>query len=213
MPSPRSSAPIPPRQKSSSSRRHAARPMIWSARSRRTVRRDLRADALRIHGAGGPPGGDESGRGAACVPVTQAGAEAAATRAVFDAVVAGELDYFGPVAKLPGFPEGARADAARASAGGHRRRRISRLDAPGRRRPRETARSRRGAVRQVGGHRPRDAVQHRGGACGAHGSARRAGSDCRVVFLDVPLDSRAEADFARAIIEQVGERAGDRAGR
>jgi hypothetical protein len=36
-------------------------------------------------------------------PVTQAGAEAAAMRAAFDAILAHELDYFGPVARLPGF--------------------------------------------------------------------------------------------------------------
>ena len=39
------------------------------------------------------------------VPGTQAGAEAIAARAVFDAVAANELDYFGPVASMPGFPK------------------------------------------------------------------------------------------------------------
>ncbi|MEK7862168.1 MAG: PD-(D/E)XK nuclease family protein, partial [Chloroflexota bacterium] len=38
-------------------------------------------------------------------PGTQAGAEAIAARAVFDAVAAGELAYFLPVAKMPGFPK------------------------------------------------------------------------------------------------------------
>src|SRR5687767_1548899 len=43
--------------------------------------------------------------GARRVPGTQAGAEATAARAVFDAVTAGELEYFAPVAGMPGFPK------------------------------------------------------------------------------------------------------------
>ena len=43
--------------------------------------------------------------GARHVAGTQAGAEAAAARAVFDAVAAGALEYFGPVARMPGFPK------------------------------------------------------------------------------------------------------------
>jgi ATP-dependent helicase/nuclease subunit B len=38
------------------------------------------------------------------VPSTRAGAEATAARAVFDAVAAGDLEYFAPVALMPGFP-------------------------------------------------------------------------------------------------------------
>ena len=38
-------------------------------------------------------------------PGTQAGAEAAAARAVFDAAAEGEMEYFGPVARMPGFPK------------------------------------------------------------------------------------------------------------
>jgi len=37
------------------------------------------------------------------IPGTQAGAEAIAARAVFDAVNADELEYFAPVASMPGF--------------------------------------------------------------------------------------------------------------
>ena len=43
--------------------------------------------------------------GARRVPGTQAGAEATAARAVFDAMAAGELEYFEPVARMPGFPK------------------------------------------------------------------------------------------------------------
>src|SRR5580765_7491515 len=39
------------------------------------------------------------------VPGTQAGAEAMAARAVFDALAADELEYFEPVARMPGFPK------------------------------------------------------------------------------------------------------------
>src|SRR5262249_35049004 len=39
------------------------------------------------------------------VPGTQVGSEAIAARAVFDAKAAGELEYFAPVATLPGFPK------------------------------------------------------------------------------------------------------------
>jgi ATP-dependent helicase/nuclease subunit B len=42
--------------------------------------------------------------GARRAPATQAGTEAVAARAVFDAVAADDLAYFTPVAKLPGFP-------------------------------------------------------------------------------------------------------------
>jgi CRISPR/Cas system-associated exonuclease Cas4 (RecB family) len=38
-------------------------------------------------------------------PGTQAGSEAMAARAAFEAVSAGELSYFAPVARLPGFPK------------------------------------------------------------------------------------------------------------
>src|SRR5262249_30491648 len=42
--------------------------------------------------------------GARRAPATQAGTEAAAARAVFDALAVDDLAYFTPVAKLPGFP-------------------------------------------------------------------------------------------------------------
>ena len=42
--------------------------------------------------------------GRAHTPGSEAGSEALAARVVFDAVAAGELSYFGPVAAMPGFP-------------------------------------------------------------------------------------------------------------
>src|SRR5258706_2739889 len=41
--------------------------------------------------------------GQRAAPATQPGAEAVAARAVFDAMAAGELEYFSPVASMPGF--------------------------------------------------------------------------------------------------------------
>jgi hypothetical protein len=46
-----------------------------------------------------------AGSGMRRVPGTQAGSEAIAARAVFDAKAAGELEYFAPVASMPGFPK------------------------------------------------------------------------------------------------------------
>src|SRR5256885_7302297 len=43
--------------------------------------------------------------GARRAPGSQAGAEAIAARAVFDALGANELEYFTPVASMPGFPK------------------------------------------------------------------------------------------------------------
>ena len=43
--------------------------------------------------------------GASRAPLTQAGAEATAARVVFDALGAEELEYFVPVASMPGFPK------------------------------------------------------------------------------------------------------------
>jgi CRISPR/Cas system-associated exonuclease Cas4 (RecB family) len=43
--------------------------------------------------------------GARRAPATQVGAEAVAARAAFGAVTAGELEYFAPVAGMPGFPK------------------------------------------------------------------------------------------------------------
>ncbi len=55
--------------------------------------------------------------GARRMPGTQAGAEAAAARAVFDAAAAGEMEYFEPVAADAGFSESAGANGSRASPG------------------------------------------------------------------------------------------------
>src|SRR5688500_16612929 len=43
--------------------------------------------------------------GAGRATATRTGTEATAARVVFDAIAAGDLAYFGPVASMPGFPK------------------------------------------------------------------------------------------------------------
>ena len=54
---------------------------------------------------------------AGLAPATSLAAQAIAARAVFDARTAGALEYFAPVAWMPGFAPGARAHAARPAHG------------------------------------------------------------------------------------------------
>ena len=182
--------------KSSSSAPRAARPTIspapWRVQSGATfglTRFSLtelaaRAAAERLAGVRRAPG-------------TQAGAEAMAARAVFDADAPEELEYFAPVASLPGFPRalartlhelrlaGVGADA---------------LDAPradrGVRRPRPPARASRGGAVGRRRRRSRGAVPLAAAACRA-GQVRWA--RLPLVLLDVPLDSRAEREFVGAL--------------
>jgi ATP-dependent helicase/nuclease subunit B len=130
------------------------------------------------------------------VPGTQAGAEALAARAVFDAVAAGELSYFTPVASMPGFPKalartlheirlaGVGADGL--AAGGPAAADIGRLLA------RVEEQLDRLAVDD------RAALFHLAAEACAAGEVRWAGLP--IVLLDVPLDSRAERDFVAALI-------------
>ena len=134
------------------------------------------------------------------VPGTQAGAEAIATRAVFDALAAEELEYFQPVARLPGFPRalartlhelrlaGVRAQAPGPKTNGqgltdlfHL---LDRVEA-------ELARA---------GVDDRAALFHLAAAAVREGQVRWA--RLPILLLDVPLDSRAEQDFAAALIER-----------
>ena len=129
-------------------------------------------------------------------PATQAGAEATASRAVFDAVAAGELEYFGPVASTPGFPKAlARTlhelrlatvspEAVFSSAPANRD--IGRL------------------LARVEGQMALAAVNDRAAlfllAAGACGSPAMRWAGLPIVLLDVPLDSRAEREFVAALL-------------
>ena len=136
------------------------------------------------------------------LPATQAGAEAVAARAVFDAIAARELAYFAPVATLPGFPKAlartlhelrlagvapaALANAASATAAGA------------------------GAMADLSSLLARVEDQLANGAVDDRAALfRLAAAACRdglvrwaalpIVLLDVPLDSRAEREFAAAL--------------
>jgi len=128
-------------------------------------------------------------------PGSQAAAEAIAARAVFEARAADELEYFAPVAALPGFPKALartthelrlgqvdadRLDAAGA-AGADLRRLLARIDE----------------------QRGRAGVDDRAALFAQASRAWRSGrvrwAAMPVVLLDVTIDSRAERDFIAAI--------------
>ena len=137
-----------------------------------------------------------SGVTAPRVPGTHAGAEAMAARAVFDAVSAGELEYFGPVAGMPGFPRalartlhelrlaGLSADRLAAGPGV---RDLSRL------------------LARVEDQLDRAAIEDRAALFRTAAGAIRAGlvrwARLPLVLLDVPLDSRAEGELLAALAE------------
>ena len=207
--------PSPCDRNRSSSARRAARPTISRARSRAgagatfgLTRFSLTELAARAAAAGLA--------GARRVPGTQAGAEAMAARAVFDAVAAGELAYFEPVARMPGFPEGAGADASRAAAGRRR------AGAPAR--PRRAGTPVQPATDDLGrllarveasSIARRSTIARRCSALAADawraGQVRWAGLP--IVLLDVPLDSRAEQEFVAALVARAPDGAGDGARR
>jgi CRISPR/Cas system-associated exonuclease Cas4 (RecB family) len=133
-----------------------------------------------------------------CTPETQAGAEAAATRAVFDAMAAGELAYFEPVARLPGFP--------RALARTLHEIRLAGVSAEALEGGSAAAADLARLLDRVDEQLERSSVVDRAtlfriatAACGVtSGAARWVGLP--VAFIDIPLDSAAEGDFARALL-------------
>jgi len=128
--------------------------------------------------------------GARRVPGTQAGAEAVAARAVFDARTAGELAYFEPVSSMPGFPKAlARTVHELRLAGIAAERLAGDLGA---------------LVRRVDEELQRAGVDDRAALFRAAAGACRAGrvrwAELPLLLLDVPLDSRAEQEFAAALV-------------
>lgn len=132
---------------------------------------------------------DERSRG------TQAGAEAIAARAVFEAASAGELEYFRPVAATPGFPKAlARTVHELRLAGvepGRLRGAGSAASDIGRLLERVEAELDRASVAD------RAALFHR--AADACATSHTQWTGLPVVFLDVPLDSRAECALVSAL--------------
>lgn len=146
-----------------------------------------RAAATRVDGARRAPG-------------THAGAEAVAARAVFDAVEAGELAYFAPVATMPGFPKALARTlhelrlalvAPSSLSSGSRSTDIARL------------------LQRFEAELAAAAVDDRATLFRLAAEAWRAGEvrwiDRPIVFLDVPLDSRAERAFVDAIVSRSPE--------
>jgi hypothetical protein len=147
--------------------------------------------------------------GASRAPLTQAGAEATAARAVFDALADEELDYFGPVAAMPGFPKAlARTvyELRLATVGPDRLSELQGASADGVVRASRDIGS---LLARVEMQMDRAAVHDRAAlfrlaaaACGA-GEVRWA--RLPIVLLDVPLDSDAERKFAEALVAAAPE--------
>ena len=137
---------------------------------------------------------------------TQAGAEAIAARAVFDATSGGELTYFTPVASTPGFPKALARTVHELRLAGIRSNGL-------RNGPAGATESVAGATADIGRllarieeQLDRAAVDDRAALFGLAaeawlgGAVRWAGRP--VVLLDVPLDSRVEREFVRALVER-----------
>ncbi len=131
------------------------------------------------------------------IPGTQAGAEAVAAHAVFGALEAGELGYFEPVARMPGFPKAlARTLHELRLAGVRTTDHADRMD------PAQADLFR--LLDRVESEMSRAGVDDRAALFHLAAAACRAGhvraAKLPMVLLDIPLDSRAEQQFAKALI-------------
>ncbi len=133
--------------------------------------------------------------GARRAPATQAGGEAVAARAVFEAVAAGELEYFTPVASMPGFPRALSRTIHELRLAGVGPDRLDRSDTATRDVGRLLARVE--AELERVGVDDRAALFRLGAEAVRSDQVRWA--DLPVIFLDVPLDSHADRDFVTAI--------------
>ena len=144
-----------------------------------------------------------AGREAPRTAVTLTGAEAAATRAVFAATTGGPdgpgLQYFDPVARLPGFPKALARTAYELRLSGVDSGQLADRSAA----MSDLARLLDGVVAQLDASSVADRAAlfeaaARECASTADHAARWLGRP--LVLLDVPLDSRVEAEFARALV-------------
>jgi ATP-dependent helicase/nuclease subunit B len=130
-------------------------------------------------------------------PGTQAGAEALAARAVFDAVAAGELAYFAPVASMPGFPSALARTVHELRLAGVGPERLIEGEAQA----------------DIGRLLARIEAQHDRAATVDRATLFRLAADtCRsskvpwaalpILLLDVPIDSRAERELVAALVER-----------
>ena len=132
---------------------------------------------------------------------TQAGGEAIAARAVFDATASGELEYFAPVASMPGFSKALARTLDELRLAGVAPQRLLQGSAAaadvGRLLERVEIELDRAAVAD------RAALFRLAADTCATSGARWAGLP--VVFLDVPLDSRAEQALVSALVARAPE--------
>jgi hypothetical protein len=145
----------------------------------------------------------EAASGARRAPATPAGTEAVAARAVFDAVAAGDLAYFTPVARLPGFPAALARTIHELRLAGVDASRLSgpRADVPtkdvGALLARVEAEFDRAAVDD------RAALFRRAAEVAGAGEGRWSG--LALVLLDVPLDSVIEREFVAALTRRASD--------
>ena len=132
-------------------------------------------------------------------PATHAGAEAAAARAAFDAIAAGELTYFTPVASMPGFSKALARTIHELRLGGVGAGELAGRDAASADVGRLLAR--------IEGQFGQAAVADRA-ALFAAATAAVARGDVRwarvpMLLLDVPLDAAIEREFIGALAQHV----------
>jgi len=137
--------------------------------------------------------------GARHVPGSTAGAEAIAARAVFDAVAAAELGYFAPVASLPGFPRALARTIHELRLAGVSSDRL----AGGERTP---TRDLAVLLSRIEEQLANGGVDDRAALLRVAAEACRSGqvrwAALPIVLLDVPLDARAEQEFAAALVSR-----------
>jgi ATP-dependent helicase/nuclease subunit B len=132
-------------------------------------------------------------------PGTQAGSEAIASRAVFDALGAGELAYFEPVARMPGFPKALARTLHELRLAGVGADHPALRQQPGAAMGDIAMLLARVETQLAGaGVDDRAALFRLAADACAAGQVRWA--DLPMLLLDVPLDSRAEQEFAAALI-------------
>jgi len=131
-------------------------------------------------------------------PATQAGTEAVAARAVFDAITAGDLAYFTPVARMPGFPVALARTIHELRLAGVEPDRLS-ADAP--------SRDIGALLARVEAEFARSSVDDRAALFRQAAKAADSGESLwarqPLVLLDVPLDSVIEREFVAALMSRV----------
>ena len=136
--------------------------------------------------------------GDGCAPATWLGAEAVAARAAFDARQAHTLSYFEPVATTPGFPRALARTLQELRMAGVRPEQLAGLPLGG---P-DLAALLQGFEQQFVTATARDRATLFTTATRVISGATAAGIDLSapLLLLDVPLDSRAEFEFVRALM-------------